>query len=75
MAVDFAAVTDGGDVEGVSVVVEANPVVPDAEAELWRLNALKAFSVALAGGGEVGGSIKNAKSGVGWSMARSWAMA
>jgi hypothetical protein len=32
LAVGFAAVPDGGDVEGVAVVVEAEPVVADAEA-------------------------------------------
>ncbi len=63
LAVDFAAVSDGGDVEGVSVVVEAEPVVSDAEAELGRLDALESFYVALAGGGEGGESMKNTEGG------------
>ena len=60
-AVDFAAVLDGGDVEGVSVVVEAEPVVADAQAELGRLDVLKALHVAFAGGGEVGQGMENAQ--------------
>ena len=44
---------DGGDVEGVSVVVEA-------EAELGRFDVLEAFYVSLSGGGE---SVKNAEGG------------
>ncbi len=54
---------DGGDEEGVAVVVEAEPVVSDAEAELGRLDALESFYVALAGGGEGGESMKNAEGG------------
>jgi hypothetical protein len=36
LAVGVAAVLDGGDVEGVAVVVEAEPVIADAQA--WRSN-------------------------------------
>jgi hypothetical protein len=46
-AVGFAAMLDGGDVESLAVVLEAEPVVSDAEAELWRLDVLEAFYVAL----------------------------
>ena len=63
LAVGFSAVSDGGDVEGVAVVVEAEPVVADAEAELGRLDALESFYVAVAGGGEGGESVKNAEGG------------
>ncbi len=35
-AVDFAAVLDGGDVEGVADVVEAEAIVANAEPELGR---------------------------------------
>ena len=59
-AVDFAAMLDGGDVEGVAVVLEAEPVVADAQAELGRLDVLEALHVALAGGGEVGQGLQNA---------------
>jgi hypothetical protein len=54
-------VLDGGDVEGMAVVVEAEPVVSDAKSELWWLDALESFYVALAGGGEGGESMKNAE--------------
>ena len=54
---------DGGDVQGVSVVVEAEPVVPDAEAELGWLDILEALYVSLSGGGVCGESLKNAESG------------
>jgi hypothetical protein len=63
LAVDFAAVPDGGDVEGMAVVMEAEPVVSDAEAELGWLDALESFYVSLAGGGEGGESVKNAQGG------------
>jgi hypothetical protein len=46
-AVGFAAVLDGGDVEGLAVIVEAGPIVADAEAELGRLDVLKALHVAF----------------------------
>ena len=59
-SVGFSAVFDGGDVEGVAVVVEADAVVADAEAELGRLDVLEALYVAFAGGGEVGQSAENA---------------
>ena len=62
LAVGLAAVLDGSDVEGVAVVVEAEPVVADAEAELGRLDVLEALHVALAGGGEVGQGAEKAHS-------------
>ena len=40
LAVGFAAVLDGGDVEGVAVVVEAEPVIADAQSELGWLDVL-----------------------------------
>jgi hypothetical protein len=67
-------VFNGGDVEGVAVVVEAEPVVADAQPELGRLDVLEALHVAFAGGGEVGRACRM-RSAVGWSMARSWALA
>ena len=54
---------DGGDVEGVAVVVEAEPVIADAQAELGRFDVLEAFYVALAGGGEISESVQNAQGG------------
>jgi hypothetical protein len=39
-AVDFAAVADGEDEDGVTEIVEADAVVADAEAELGRLDIL-----------------------------------
>lgn len=51
---------DGGDEEGVAVVVEAEPVIADAEAELGRFDVLEAFYVAVSGGGEVGQCAENA---------------
>ena len=48
-AVDFASVLDGGDVEGVAVVVEAEPVVADAQAELGRLDVLVAVGTIITG--------------------------
>ena len=65
---------DSGDVEGLAVVMEAEPVVADAQTELGRLDVLKTLYVALAGSGEVGQGTQNAQA-VGWSMARSWALA
>lgn len=59
-AVGFATVFYGGDVEGVAVVVEAEAVVSDAEAELGRFDVLKAFYIALAGAGEVVQCAENA---------------
>jgi hypothetical protein len=47
-------VLDGGDVEGVAVVVKAEPVIADAQAELGGLDVLEALHIALASGGEVG---------------------
>jgi hypothetical protein len=35
---------DGSDEEGLAVIVEAEPVVADAEAELGRLDVLEALS-------------------------------
>jgi hypothetical protein len=61
LAVGFAAVADGGDVEGMAEVVEAEPVVSDAEAELGRLDALEPLYVALTCGGEIGESVEDAE--------------
>jgi len=60
-AVDFAAVLDGEDEDGIAVVVEADAVVADAEAHLWRLNVLKALYVAFAGGEIAGDGVQNAQ--------------
>ena len=54
---------DGGDVEGLAVVMEAEPVVTYAQPELGRFNVLKTLYVALASGGEVGQSTQNAQGG------------
>ena len=40
LAVGFAAMLDGSDVDGIAVVVEAEAVVADAQAELRRLDVL-----------------------------------
>ena len=63
LAVGFAAVLDGSDIEGVAVIMEANPVIADAQAELGRLDILEALHVALAGGGEVGQGAEKAQGG------------
>ena len=63
LAVGFAAVLDGSDVEGVAVIVEAKPVIADPQAELGRLDVPEALHVALAGGGEVGQGAEKAQSG------------
>ena len=62
-AVSFAAVLDGGDVEGLAVVMEAQPVVADAQPELGRLDLLKTLYIALATGGKVGQGAQNAQGG------------
>jgi hypothetical protein len=40
-AVDFAGVLDGEDEDGIAVVVEADAVVADAEAHLWRFDGIR----------------------------------
>ena len=50
-----------GDVEGMAAVVEAEPVIADAQAELGRLDVLESLYVTLAGGGEVGQSVQKAQ--------------
>jgi hypothetical protein len=47
--VGFTTVFHGGDANGVSLVMEADAVVADAEAELGRLDVLEALDVAFAG--------------------------
>lgn len=47
--IGFAAVFHGGDAYGVSLAMEADAVVADAEAELGRLDVLEALDVAFAG--------------------------
>jgi len=54
---------DGGDVEGVTDVVEAEAIVANAEPEFGRLDVLQALHVAFAGGGEVGQGMENAQRG------------
>jgi len=49
-AVGFAAVLDREDEDGIAVVAEAHAVVTDAQAQLGRLDVLKALYVAFAGG-------------------------
>ena len=46
LAVGFAAVLDGGDVEGVAFVMEAEPIVADSQAELGRLGVSTELIVA-----------------------------
>jgi hypothetical protein len=48
-AVGIAAVFDGGDAKGVTVVIEADAVVADAQPELRRFDVLEALDVAFAG--------------------------
>jgi len=45
LAVSFSAVSDGEDFDGVREVVKAEAVVADAEPELGRVDALKAFYI------------------------------
>ena len=63
-AVDFAAVLDAGDFDGIAEVMEAGAVVADAEAELGRFNVLEALHIAFAGVDELGQSVENAQGGV-----------
>ena len=51
-AVGFAAVADAEDAHGVVVLMEADAVVADSQAELWWVDILEAFDVAGAGFGE-----------------------
>jgi hypothetical protein len=54
-AVDFAAVLDAGNFDGIAEVVEAGAVVANAETELGRFDVLEALHIALAGVGECAG--------------------
>jgi hypothetical protein len=62
-AIDFAAVLDAGDFDGIAEVVEAGAVVADAEAELGRFDVLEALHVAFAGVDELGQGVENAQGG------------
>jgi len=73
-AVGFAAVFYGEDQDGVSEIMEADAVVADAEAELWRLDVLEALDIAFVGGeitshdmqdAERGGLVDSAEVGFG----------
>jgi hypothetical protein len=46
----FAAVSYGEDLNGVAEIVEADTIVADSKAELWRINVAKALHVALSRG-------------------------
>jgi hypothetical protein len=48
-AVDFAAVFNGSDANGVFVVMEAHAVVTDPQPELGRFNVLETLDIAFAG--------------------------
>jgi hypothetical protein len=63
-AVDFAAMLDAGDFDGIAEVMEAGAVVTDAEAELGRFNVLEALHIALAGVDELGQGVEDAQGGV-----------
>jgi len=63
-AVDFAAVLDAGDFDGIAEVMEAGAVVADAEAELGRFNVLEALHIAFAGVDELGQGVEDAQGGV-----------
>ena len=59
-AVDFAAVLDGEDEDGIAVVIEADAVVADAEAHFGRLDVLKTFYVAFTGDEIAGEGVQDA---------------
>ena len=63
LPVGFAAVFYREHFDGISEVVEAEAVVADSEPELWRVDVLKAFYVAFAGGEEAGQSVQDAEGG------------
>src|ERR1035438_1789874 len=48
-AVGLAAIADAEDLDGLALLVEADPVVADAEAILGRIDTLEPFHVARAG--------------------------
>jgi hypothetical protein len=65
---------DARDFEGIAEVVGTYAILADSEAELDRFHGLKPFDVAF----PVAMSLATAwriRSAVGWSMARSWALA
>src|ERR1035438_1988934 len=51
-AVGLAAIADAKDLDGLALLVEADPVVADAEAILGRIDTLEPFHVAHAGIGQ-----------------------
>jgi hypothetical protein len=50
---------DGSNVECVAVVVKADAVIADAQAELRRLDVLETFHITLTCRGEVGQGMEN----------------
>lgn len=55
---------DREDLNSLIGIMEAEPVVTDAEPELGRIDSLKPLHVALAGGDMTGQSVKDAECGV-----------
>ena len=47
-AICVAPMLDSSDVQSVTVILEAEPVIADAQPKLGRLNTLKALHIALA---------------------------
>ena len=52
----------GEDFDGIVEVTEADAVVADTETELWRLDVLESFNVALAREDRAGQGVKDAES-------------
>ncbi len=53
----------GEDQDRIAEIVEANPVVADAEAQLWRLNIPEVLDVAFTGGEITSHSMQDAEGG------------
>ena len=65
-AIGLGAVLDGENLDAIAVIVEANPVIADAQAKLWRFDILKTFDVA---------SLCRMRIAACWPMARTSALA
>lgn len=53
----------GENQDGIAEIVESHAIVADAEAELWRLNILKALDIAFAGGEITSHDMQDAEGG------------
>jgi hypothetical protein len=62
LSVGFAAVFYGENFDGIAGIVEADAVVADTEAELWRVDSLKTFYIAFAAGNHASHGVQDAES-------------